>query len=126
MSIKDDFWLWGQVANSHHEEGNNIYNLPGVNKMTPLEGAKFFGIKNMCMVVMEDKPSVEEFPKVADELSSLGSWWEDSSLSELSQAANVVIRATKSNGNMTKSVFFINVSSCGLEMRRCVSCWVYN
>ena len=61
MSIKNDFWLWGQVANSHHEEGNNIYNLPGVNKMTPLEGAKFFGIKNMCMVVMEDKPSVEEF-----------------------------------------------------------------
>ena len=71
MGIKNDFWLWGQVANTHHEEGNNIYNLPGVNKMTPLEGANFFDIKNMCMVVMEDKPSVEEFPKIADELSCL-------------------------------------------------------
>lgn len=71
MSIRDDFWLWGQVPNSHHEEGNNIYNLPGVNKMTPIEGAKFFGIKNICMVVMEDKPAVEEFPRMADELSSL-------------------------------------------------------
>ena len=60
MSIKNDFWLWGQVANSHHEEGNNIYNLPGVNKMTPLEGAKFFDIKNVCMVVMEDKPKALE------------------------------------------------------------------
>ena len=71
MSIRDDFWLWGQVPNSHHEEGNNIYNLPGVNKMTPIEGAKFFGIKNICMVVMEDKPAVEEFPQMADELSSI-------------------------------------------------------
>ena len=58
MSVRNDFWLWGQVPNSHHEEGNNIYNLPGVNKMTPIEGAKFFGIKNICMVVMEDKPAV--------------------------------------------------------------------
>ena len=71
MSIKNDFWLWGQTAGTHHEEGNNIYKLPGENKMTQLEGAKFFGIENMCAVVMQDKPAVEDFPALADELSEM-------------------------------------------------------
>lgn len=57
MSLKDNIWLWGQVPNSHHEEADNLYNLPGVNKMTPAEGLEYFGIKNSCMIVMENKPS---------------------------------------------------------------------
>lgn len=57
MSLKDNIWLWGQMPNSHHEEGNNRYNLPGTNKMTPAEGLNYFGIKNACMVVMENKPA---------------------------------------------------------------------
>lgn len=57
MTLIDKFWLWGQSPNAHHEEANNIYNLPGVNRMTPEECAKFFGIENMCRVVMEDKPA---------------------------------------------------------------------
>lgn len=57
MSLKDNLWLWGQAPNSHHEEGNNRYHLPGRNKMTPAEGLEYFGIKNACMVVMENKPA---------------------------------------------------------------------
>lgn len=69
MSIKKDFWLWGQVPNSHHEEANNLYNLPGVNKMTPAEGLAFFGIENACMIVMENKPK-PPFDSCADDLKN--------------------------------------------------------
>ncbi|MDD6307903.1 MAG: hypothetical protein PUB07_00900 [Clostridia bacterium] len=50
MSLKDNIWLWGQTAGSHHNA--NIYQLPGVNSMSPEEGAAYFGIRNMCRVKM--------------------------------------------------------------------------
>ena len=40
----DHVWLWGQTPGSHHATAG--YHLPGVNKMTPLEGCDFFGIRN--------------------------------------------------------------------------------
>ena len=57
MGLKENIWLWGQVPNSHHEEANNLYNLPGVNKMTPAEALDYFDIQNSCMIVMENKPA---------------------------------------------------------------------
>ena len=57
MSLKENIWLWGQVPNSHHEEANNLYNLPGENKMTPAQALDYFGIENSCMIVMENKPA---------------------------------------------------------------------
>ena len=45
MKIKETIWLWGQDQMSHHRvgsNGENIWNLPGVNKMDPVQGALFF------------------------------------------------------------------------------------
>ena len=54
--LKDKFWLWGQNAGAHHEVMNNYFKLPGVNTMTPLEGACYLGVPNCCRVVMGNKP----------------------------------------------------------------------
>ncbi len=54
ITLRDNLWLWGQTANSHHAPGH--YKLPGVNKMTPAEGCKFFDIPNCCRVVMGNDP----------------------------------------------------------------------
>ena len=51
-AFRDDIWLWGQNAGSHH----GLWSLPGVNKLEPVEGAAFLGIKNCCRVVMGNKP----------------------------------------------------------------------
>lgn len=60
MNIADFLWLWGQDAGTHHEavdkNGNMLWKLPGINRMTPCEGAEFFGIINMCRVTMLNKP----------------------------------------------------------------------
>jgi len=68
MELKKHLWLWEQNAGTHHECENNIWNLPGENKMTPMEGAKYFGISNMCRVVMGNKPE-PPFDNEADELT---------------------------------------------------------
>lgn len=55
--LKDNFWLWGQDAGSHHAaRGNKEWKLPGINRMEPAEGAEYLGIRNVCRVVMDDKP----------------------------------------------------------------------
>jgi hypothetical protein len=55
--LRDNFWLWGQNAGSHHlgspEHG---YRLPGTNRMQPLEGCAFFGIKKCLRVTMKAGP----------------------------------------------------------------------
>ncbi len=76
---RDQWWLWGQDAGSHHALVNGPGKpvpprLPGVNKMGPVEGAKFLGIPNMCRIGMYGKPEppfdnemelLKDFPKVA-------------------------------------------------------------
>ena len=54
--LRDKFWLWGQDPGSHHASENNVWNLPGVNQMGPVEGAEYLGIPNCCRVVMNGKP----------------------------------------------------------------------
>lgn len=56
MSLKDDLWIWGQSAGSHHRVGNNVWNLPGENRMESLEGAQYLGIPNICRVAIGDSP----------------------------------------------------------------------
>ena len=49
-NLKDKVWLLGETPGSHHNVTE--YNLPGVNKMTPMEGLEFLGIKNLCRMKM--------------------------------------------------------------------------
>lgn len=49
-NYKDHIWLLGETPGSHHRAEH--YHLPGVNKMTPMEGLEFFGIKNLCRMKM--------------------------------------------------------------------------
>ncbi len=52
--LRDKVWLWGQTPGSHHAAKG--YNLPGENRMTPVEGCEFFGIRNCCRVAMRLGP----------------------------------------------------------------------
>lgn len=54
--LRDKLWLWGQSPMAHHETGDNYYNLPGSNIMTPLEGAMYLGVRNCCRVVIHNDP----------------------------------------------------------------------
>lgn len=54
-TLRDKLWLWGQSPDVHWEQ-NNSYKLPGHSRMTPLEGAIFFDIPNMCRVRMMNLP----------------------------------------------------------------------
>lgn len=72
MKIKDAIWLWGQDPMGHHEVGpekKNIWNLPGVNKMDPAAGADFFGIGNICRVVMNGRPEPAAFQQEMEKIS---------------------------------------------------------
>ena len=67
-TIRDCVWLWGQTPGVHHETVE--WNLPGVNKMTPIEGCRYFGIENCFRVVMANKPA-PPYDGEAEELKSL-------------------------------------------------------
>ena len=49
-NINDKLWLLGETPGSHHKVKG--YNLPGENKMTPIEGLEYFDIKNLCRMKM--------------------------------------------------------------------------
>lgn len=53
--LREKVWLWGQTEGSHHINKN--FRVPGRNRMTALEGAVYFGIPNMCRVVMAGLPN---------------------------------------------------------------------
>ena len=44
-SLIDKLWLLGETPGSHHAVKG--YKMPGENKMTPVEGLEYFGIKNL-------------------------------------------------------------------------------
>ena len=56
MRIRDCFWIWGHHAGAHHTGEAAGYNIPGVNKMGPWEGAEYLGIPNCCRVVFNGIP----------------------------------------------------------------------
>lgn len=49
-NLRDNIWLLGETPGSHHKVKG--YCLPGENKMTPMEGLEYFGIKNLCRMKM--------------------------------------------------------------------------
>ncbi len=58
-TLRDNFWIWGHDAGCHHASAanpDNIYRLPGRNRMGPLEGARYLGIPNCCRVVFRGSP----------------------------------------------------------------------
>ena len=57
MLLSEKLWIWGQDAGTHHLVENNAWKLPGVNKMGPVEGAKYLGIPNMCRIAMGNVPA---------------------------------------------------------------------
>ena len=71
MKLRDTLWIWGQDPGSHHKTGNNVWNLPGTNRMGPLEGCQYLGIPNCCRVVMGGSPT-PPFDNEAAALDSLG------------------------------------------------------
>ena len=71
MKLRDTLWIWGQDPGSHHKVGGNAWKLPGVNRMTPVEGCRYLGIPNCCRVVMGGLP-VPPFDHEADLLDPLG------------------------------------------------------
>lgn len=98
--IRDKIWIWGQTPGVHHRlQPEARWNLPGENKMTPLEGCEFFGIDKCCRVVMWNDPA-PPYDNAAEELSSLsqvvwsvvgdgGSDRTDSELGELDEVIRI-------------------------------------
>ena len=43
---RERFWLWGHDAGSH----NNLWNVPGDSRITPVEAAGYLGVPNVIMV----------------------------------------------------------------------------
>lgn len=73
MKLRDALWIWGQDAGSHHNlPQGNIWKLPGVNRMGPVEGCAYLGIPNCCRVVMCGKPE-PPFDGEAEKLDGLRS-----------------------------------------------------
>jgi hypothetical protein len=56
MKLRDKLWLWGQDAGTHHAYHDNLWRLPGVNRMEPAEAARHLGLVNCCRVVMTGTP----------------------------------------------------------------------
>ena len=69
MIKNKDLWLWGQDAGSHHAVSDNAWNLPGENKMEPMEGAEYLHIPNMCRIAMNGKPE-PPFDEEAEKFTS--------------------------------------------------------
>ena len=51
--IRDRFWIWCHEAGSH----NAGWGLPGISRMTPVEGAAYLGVPNLLMIRYEGKPA---------------------------------------------------------------------
>jgi hypothetical protein len=49
-AVRDRFWIWGWSAGAL----NNLYGLPGVSRMTAVEGAFYLGVPNLILVALPD------------------------------------------------------------------------
>jgi hypothetical protein len=55
-TIRDAIWIWGQEAGCFHRHRDNCWNLPGMSRMTPAEGAFYMGIPNIMIVRFANQP----------------------------------------------------------------------
>ena len=70
-NLRDKIWLLGETPGSHHKVKG--YKLPGENKMTPVEGLEYFGVKNLCRMKMRSDMGMTymEDPYIIDEKGSM-------------------------------------------------------
>ena len=54
-TFRDGLWLWGQDAGAHHKPEYG-WNIPGENRMGPVEAAAYLDISNCFRVVMGGSP----------------------------------------------------------------------
>lgn len=93
--MRDYFWLWGQDAGTHHYVGakkENVWKLPGENRMGPVEGANYMGIRNICRVVMGGKPEIP-FDAESEKLKNMNEvvW---SAIGDSSSTSNALDKST--------------------------------
>ncbi len=65
-TVRDKLWLWAHLAGSHDE----IYELPRPSRITPVDAAKYMGIRNLIMVQFDGKP-LPPFDAMAEEFRVL-------------------------------------------------------
>jgi hypothetical protein len=56
-TIRDHLWLWGQEAGCFHRHADNVWQLPGMSRMTPAEAAFYLGIPNVTIVRFNNQPA---------------------------------------------------------------------
>ncbi|MBO7741702.1 MAG: hypothetical protein J6S21_04030 [Victivallales bacterium] len=54
--LRDRLWMWGQDTGCWHKPHVASWNLPGVNRMGPMEAGREFDIPNCCRVVFDSSP----------------------------------------------------------------------
>ena len=104
MKMKEKLWLWGQDAGTHHRTLNNMYRLPGVNKMGPREGCDFFGINKCCRVRLLGEPK-PPFDSEAEKLKDLDEVvWSADSASTKGDDIDAVLSVAEKYTNITGAV----------------------
>jgi len=129
LILKDNFWLWGQNAGSHHRgspEGG--YKLPGKNLMNPREGCDFFGIEKCLRVAMSAGPFPpfdEEAKKIKDlkevVWSAIGAGGIEQRYDNDKSDLDEVLRMADIYPNITGAIlddFFTSVESTGKSNAR--------
>ncbi|WP_143072866.1 hypothetical protein [Parapedobacter indicus] len=69
-SLSDRLWLWGHNAGGHHHPVN-AYNLPGDNRLGPMEACDYLGIRKCCRVALGEHGPFPPFDHEAEKLKSL-------------------------------------------------------
>lgn len=100
MKLREKFWLWGQTPNLHHRA--NGYGLSSINKMTSFEGAMYFGIPNVCRVMMGGypEPPFENEAMVLDSMDKVV-WGMDVNDKEITEA---VVEVANNHPNIIGAV----------------------
>lgn len=66
--LRDLFWVWGHPAGSVSKH----YATPGSSLMTPIEGALYFGARNLYFVPWADAIDIDQATLAADHLQEVG------------------------------------------------------
>lgn len=119
-TMRDCFWLWGQNPGTHHMVDNGVenpFNLPGENKMTPLEGLQDLNIPNLCRVVFQGLPAkpydqeMEQLQQVREMIWSIADYGNNGRVEDPDDDVREVIRQAQKYPNIAGVImddFFTN------------------
>jgi hypothetical protein len=65
-TVRSRLWMWGHAVGGQ----NGQWNLPGASSITPAQAARYMGIPNVVMVVLDGKPE-PPFDEAAAEMANL-------------------------------------------------------